>query len=224
MAGHSEKPECSAKTERSRAYSPIATPTWGEDEAGVVIIPKGMLAREKWESAGISSQDLDAIALTLNRPRAVSSQTTSLGKLGDLEVVQSSRQVFCIYSVVHAMSAPTQTYACATSNENYSNHQRSGRFQIRSKRLPRLAEYLPKATSEEVMIGLCTLLKRDIQLSKHDRNENASTCAGNEVDMTRSHTVTSSDHVFHVILSHLVLGRPPPLEELPCSDVKPNVY
>lgn len=85
------------------------------------------------------------------------------------------------------------------------NHQRSGRFKRRSKRLPRLAEYLPKATSEEVMIGLYTLLKRDIQLSKHDRNETASTCAGNEVDMTRSHTVTSSDHVFHIILSHLIL-------------------
>lgn len=65
MAGHSEKPEQAAKTERSRAYSPIATPTCGEDEAGVVIIPKGMLAREKGESLGTSSQDFGAIASIL---------------------------------------------------------------------------------------------------------------------------------------------------------------
>ena len=65
MAAHSEKPELEAKTERSRACFPIATPTCGEDEAGVVIIPKEMLAREKGESAGTSSQDLGAIALIL---------------------------------------------------------------------------------------------------------------------------------------------------------------
>lgn len=65
MAGHSEKPELEAKTERSRAYFPIATPTCGEDEAGVVIIPNGMLAREKGESLGTSSQDFEAIAWIL---------------------------------------------------------------------------------------------------------------------------------------------------------------
>lgn len=65
MAGHSEKPELEAKTERLRAYFPIATPTCGEDEAGVVMIPKGMLAREKGESLGTSSQDFGAIAWIL---------------------------------------------------------------------------------------------------------------------------------------------------------------
>ena len=67
MAGHSEKPPWEAKMERSRAYSPIATPTCGADDTGVVMMPKGMLAMEKWESAAISSQDLGAIALTFEQ-------------------------------------------------------------------------------------------------------------------------------------------------------------
>ena len=38
----------------------------GDDDSGVVMTPKGMLAREKGESAGISSQDLGAIASDLS--------------------------------------------------------------------------------------------------------------------------------------------------------------
>jgi hypothetical protein len=65
--GKPENPFSDAKALRSRTWSPIAIAglfsTW---ECLLVMIPKGMLAREKGLSAGIESQDLrGAIAKVL---------------------------------------------------------------------------------------------------------------------------------------------------------------
>lgn len=49
--------------DRSSAYSPMAIAGTGTLDLGVVMIPKGMLAREKCDFAGIESQD--AILLLL---------------------------------------------------------------------------------------------------------------------------------------------------------------
>lgn len=82
IAGQSEEPEHKANTERSRACSPVATPTCGEDETGVVIIPKGMSARETGESGAISSQDLGAIVLTFDEALCCHGQLHSFAREG----------------------------------------------------------------------------------------------------------------------------------------------
>lgn len=43
--------------DRSSAYSPIAIAGTGTFDLAVVMMPKGMLAREKCDFAGIESQD-----------------------------------------------------------------------------------------------------------------------------------------------------------------------
>ena len=53
----SEKPLLEAKACRSRAYSPIAIAGRGEVSVAVLMMPKGRLAREKWEPCGMGSQD-----------------------------------------------------------------------------------------------------------------------------------------------------------------------
>ena len=53
-----EKPEFWAKMERSRACSPMAMATcFSVGEAEDVMMPKGMLAREKCEPLGIETHD-----------------------------------------------------------------------------------------------------------------------------------------------------------------------
>lgn len=47
MVESDEKPLCAAKAARSKALSPIAVATRGLLEDGVLIMPKGILAREK---------------------------------------------------------------------------------------------------------------------------------------------------------------------------------
>ena len=61
MTGRKEKPLAEAKMERERAWVPIAIAGWGVGVSGVLMMPKGMLAREKCESGGVGSQDLGAI-------------------------------------------------------------------------------------------------------------------------------------------------------------------
>ena len=57
--GRSEKPSPLAKACRSRTCSPIATAgRFSVCEYLEVMIPKGMLEREKWLSEGMESQDL----------------------------------------------------------------------------------------------------------------------------------------------------------------------
>jgi hypothetical protein len=46
-----------AKASRSRAWSPIATATRGDDEDAVEMMPNGMLASEKCEPRGMLNQD-----------------------------------------------------------------------------------------------------------------------------------------------------------------------
>lgn len=46
-----------AKASRSNAWSPMATATRGFVDEAVEMIPKGMLAREKWEPRGMLNQE-----------------------------------------------------------------------------------------------------------------------------------------------------------------------
>ena len=73
--GKAEKPEFWAKIERSRASSPMAMATcFSAGETGDVMMPNGMLAREKCEPLGIETQDfnvLDALAALLVKVEAM---------------------------------------------------------------------------------------------------------------------------------------------------------
>lgn len=51
------KPPFFVNVDRSSAYSPMAIAGTGAFDLGVVMIPKGILAREKCDFAGIASQD-----------------------------------------------------------------------------------------------------------------------------------------------------------------------
>lgn len=66
--GRPEKPSPEAKACRSRTWSPIATAgRFSVCEFLEVMIPKGMLEREKWLSEGMETQDLrGAIMRVLN--------------------------------------------------------------------------------------------------------------------------------------------------------------
>ena len=62
--GRAEKPAFRAKIERSRACSPMAMATcFSLGEAGEVIMPKGILAREKCEPLGIETHDFDLLVV-----------------------------------------------------------------------------------------------------------------------------------------------------------------
>ena len=62
VGGKAEKPELWAKIERSRACSPMAMATcFSTGEAGDVMIPNGILAREKCEPFGIETHDSNVL-------------------------------------------------------------------------------------------------------------------------------------------------------------------
>lgn len=57
------KPPFFVNVDKSSAYSPMAIAGTGTFDLGVVIMPKGMFAREKCDFAGIGSQDAMSLIL-----------------------------------------------------------------------------------------------------------------------------------------------------------------
>ena len=62
VEGRVEKPEPWAKTARSSAYSPMAMATcFSDGKDGEVMMPKGMLAREKCEPLEMETHDFGLV-------------------------------------------------------------------------------------------------------------------------------------------------------------------
>lgn len=59
--GSPEKPSCAEKTAKLRAWSPIAIAGAGTFDSGEVMIPNGILAREKCDFGDMGSQDFNTI-------------------------------------------------------------------------------------------------------------------------------------------------------------------